>query len=148
MRKKYVHAVNVFSIKLIRKSCSAKMYCVILQKRGSGPKYNALTHTSYHEWGLKRDIVVDVKTSVHKDLRSECGLQDMAPVLIRNCLPPVHNPWCGVRFAEAGFQRITAQQTQVHLRLSWDSVHCSYCSNIELCGLTWALLYDPVICKR
>jgi len=28
--------------------------------------------------------------------------------------------------------RITAQQTQVHLRLSWGSGHGSYCSNIEL----------------
>ncbi len=39
------------------------------------------------------------------------------------------------------FQRITSQQTQVHLRLSWGSVHGSYCSNIELGGMAWGLLY-------
>jgi CRISPR/Cas system-associated exonuclease Cas4 (RecB family) len=32
--------------------------------------------------------------------------------------------------------RITAQQTEVHLRLSLDSVHGSYCPNIEQGGLT------------
>ncbi len=34
-------------------------------------------------------------------------------------------------------QRNAAQQAQVHLRLSWGSVHGSYCSNIELGGLCW-----------
>ncbi len=43
------------------------------------------------------------------------------------------------------FQKITAQQTQVHLRLSCGSVHGSYCSNIELGGLTRALLYVPIL---
>jgi hypothetical protein len=44
-------------------------------------------------------------------------------------------------FQRLEYQRITEQQTQVHLRLSWGSVHGSYCSNIELGGLNWALLY-------
>jgi len=44
------------------------------------------------------------------------------------------------------FQRITAQQNQVYLRLSWGSVHCSYFSNIELGGLTWVLLSVPIKC--
>jgi hypothetical protein len=39
-------------------------------------------------------------------------------------------------FRRLEFKRITAQQTQVHLRLSWGSVHGSLCSNIELDGLT------------
>ncbi len=43
------------------------------------------------------------------------------------------------------FQRITAQQTQVHLMLSWGSVHGSYCSNTELGGLTCGLLYVPIM---
>jgi hypothetical protein len=34
---------------------------------------------------------------------------------------------------------ITPQQTQVHLRLSWGSVHSSYCSNIEL---AWPELFQ------
>jgi hypothetical protein len=34
------------------------------------------------------------------------------------------------------FQKISSQQTQVHLRLSCGSAHGSYCSNIELGGLT------------
>jgi hypothetical protein len=34
------------------------------------------------------------------------------------------------------FLRITAQQTQLDLRLSCDSVHGSYCSHIEQVGLT------------
>ncbi len=43
------------------------------------------------------------------------------------------------------FQRITAQQTQVQLRLKLGSVHGLNCSNIELgAGLTWALLSVPV----
>jgi len=42
------------------------------------------------------------------------------------------------------FQKITAQQTQVHLRLSWGSFHRSYYSNIELGGLTWGLLFIHV----
>ncbi len=46
------------------------------------------------------------------------------------------------------FQRITAQQTQVHLRLSWGSVHGSNWSNIELGGLTWALLSVLIICMH
>ncbi len=34
------------------------------------------------------------------------------------------------------------------LNWSWSSVHDSYCSNIELGGLTWALLSVPMICMR
>jgi len=46
--------------------------------------------------------------------------------------------WAGPRLE---IQKFTAQRTQVHLRLSWGSVHGSNCSNIELGGLlTWALL--------
>ncbi len=45
-------------------------------------------------------------------------------------------------------QRITTQQTQVHLRLSWGSDRGSDCSNIELGGLTWALLYVPIMCMH
>ncbi len=43
------------------------------------------------------------------------------------------------------FQRITAQRTQVHQRLSWGSVHGSCCSNTELGGLTWALFLVPIM---
>ncbi len=45
-------------------------------------------------------------------------------------------------------QRITAEQTRVHPRLSWGSVHGSYCSNIELGGLTWGFLYVPIMCMH
>jgi hypothetical protein len=34
------------------------------------------------------------------------------------------------------FQSFSAQQTQVHLSLTWGSIHGSYCSNIEKIGLT------------
>jgi hypothetical protein len=40
---------------------------------------------------------------------------------------------------------LSAQQTQVYLRLSWGSVH-PYYSNIDLSGLTWALLCVPILC--
>ncbi len=43
---------------------------------------------------------------------------------------------------------INAQQFQVYLRLSWGSVHGSYWSNIELGGLTWGLLYVPIMCMQ
>jgi hypothetical protein len=45
-------------------------------------------------------------------------------------------------FQKLEFQRITAQQTQVQLMLSWGSVHMAniYCSNIEQVGLIWAPL--------
>ncbi len=43
------------------------------------------------------------------------------------------------------FQRTTTQQTQVHLRLTWGSIHGSYCSNIDQIGLTWALHSVPII---
>ena len=43
------------------------------------------------------------------------------------------------------FQRITAQRTQVHQRLSWGHVHGSCCSNTELGGLTWALFLVPIM---
>ncbi len=46
------------------------------------------------------------------------------------------------------FQRITALQTQVSLRLSWGSVHGSYCSNIEVVGQSWALLCAPIMCMQ
>ncbi len=39
-----------------------------------------------------------------------------------------------------------SQQTEVDLRLIWDSVQGLYCSNIEQVGLTWALLSDHVMC--
>ncbi len=41
---------------------------------------------------------------------------------------------------------LTVQQSLVHLRLSWGSVHGSYFSNIELGGLTLALLCIPILC--
>jgi hypothetical protein len=41
------------------------------------------------------------------------------------------------------FQSMTAQQTQVHLRLRWGFVRGSFCLNIELGGLTWSLLSVP-----
>jgi hypothetical protein len=42
----------------------------------------------------------------------------------------------------ANFEENTAQQPQLDLRLSWDSVHGSYCSNIEQTGLPY--LFFPV----
>ncbi len=46
------------------------------------------------------------------------------------------------------FKEFTAHQPQVHLKLSWGSVRGSYCSNIDLCGLTWGLLYVPIRCMH
>ncbi len=48
--------------------------------------------------------------------------------------------WCHILSLE--FQRIPAQQTQVHPMLSWGSVHGSYCSNIELDGLACPDLFS------
>ncbi len=46
-----------------------------------------------------------------------------------------------VRLKTLEFQRITTQETHVHLRLSWGSVlPGAYCSNIELGGLTRAAM--------
>jgi hypothetical protein len=50
--------------------------------------------------------------------------------------------WVDVHITEDG---LIAQQTKAHLRLSLGSLHGSYCSNIEMGGLTWALLSDPII---
>ncbi len=41
--------------------------------------------------------------------------------------------------------KIAAQQNQLELRLSWDSVHGSCCLNIEQMGPNWALLSVPII---
>jgi hypothetical protein len=46
------------------------------------------------------------------------------------------------------FQRITAKQTQVHLRLSRGSVHGSCFSNIELGGLNRTVLSVHIMCMH
>ncbi len=64
------------------------------------------------------------------------------------CQSRLQGIWIGL-WAGTGFiqrlkkcERITKQQTQVHLRLNLGSVHRSYSSNIELGGLTWGLLFS------
>ncbi len=64
---------------------------------------------------------------------------------IPSSISPMHPPQEHLKLPEAGFsQRITAQQ--IHLRLSCGSIHGLFCSNIELGGLTWALLPVPHMC--
>ncbi len=48
---------------------------------------------------------------------------------------------CSMIILGLELQRIIAQQTWVHLRLTLGSVNGSYCSNIELGGLAWVLFY-------
>ncbi len=51
---------------------------------------------------------------------------------------------CRVTYLEAGISK----NYQVSLRLSCGSFHGSYCLNIELAGLTWALLSVPILCMH
>jgi hypothetical protein len=60
----------------------------------------------------------------------------------------IHISYCLNIELRLEFQRISAQQTQVQMRLRCGSFDGFYCSNIELGGLTWALLSDPIICMH
>ncbi len=43
-------------------------------------------------------------------------------------------------------KELLRNKLRVHLRLSCGSVHGSFCSNIELAGLTWARFSVPILC--
>ncbi len=80
--------------------------------------------------------------SVHGSYCSNTVLDWMAwPELFSICLFSLSCVY-NIHILRLEFQRIPAQQTQVHPMLSWGSVHGSYCSNTVLDWMAWPELFS------